>query len=311
MLFLQALQGVLSILIMVSAGYALAWRGWLTEDTKQLFARLVNYVALPTYMTWYLMTTFSREKLLQLLPGMLVPFLSMLLCYAISYLFSLVLHIPAGRQGTFRAMFFVSSAIFTGLPVNVALFGDDSIPYVLLYFLANAILFWTLGVYSIASDGTMANAPFFSTTSLKNFLSPPLVAFSIATACILLELRLPVFLAQSFKNLGGMTIPLSMLFIGLTIYGAGLRKVRMTKDMAVLLVGRFIISPVAVLVIAHFFPIPALMKKVFVIQAAMPAMTNTAILAKVYAADPEYAAVMTSVTTLVSMLAIPVYMVLL
>lgn len=309
--FLQALQGVLTILIMVSVGYFLSQRGWFNEDTKKLFARLVNYVALPTYMTWYLMTTFSREKLLELLPATLVPFLSMLVCYGISYFISFALRIPPGRRGTFQAMFFVSSAIFTGLPVNLALFGDSSVPFVLLYFLSNAALFWTLGVYCISSDGNMAGTSILSVSTLKNLCSPPLVAFSIATVLVLLQVSLPGFLAQTFKNLGSMTTPLSMMFIGLTIYGAGLRKVKLTKDMVALLIGRFIISPATVLIIASFFPIPELMKKVFVIQSAMPAMTNTAILAKVYDADSEYAAVMTSVTTIVSMLAIPLYMVLL
>lgn len=311
MSFLQALQGVLTILIMVSVGYFLTHRGWFNEDTKKLFARLVNYVALPTYMTWYLMTTFSREKLLEILPGMIVPFLSMVICYVISYIISIALHIPDGRRGTFRTMFFVSSAIFTGLPVNLALFGDHSVPFVLLYFLSNAALFWTLGVYSISSDGNMAGTSILSMSTVKNLFSPPLVAFSVATVLVLLQVSLPGFLAQTFKNLGSMTTPLSMLFIGLTIYGAGLKNIKITRDMVALLIGRFVISPVTIIIIASFLPIPDLMKKVFVIQSAMPAMANTAILAKVYDADSEYAAVMTSVTTIVSMLAIPIYMVLL
>jgi len=74
------------------------------------------------------------------------------------------------------------------------------------------------------------------------------------------------------------------------------------------LVGRFIISPIAVLVVASFFPIPELMKKVFVIQAALPAMTQTTILAKVYEADTEYAAVLVTITTLFAIIAIPIYM---
>jgi predicted permease len=102
-----------------------------------------------------------------------------------------------------------------------------------------------------------------------------------------------------------------MLFIGVIIYSSNLRGIKFSKDMCALLIGRFIISPLAVLFVASFLPIPDLMKKVFVIQSAMPAMTQTAILAKIYDADAEYAAVMTSVTTLAAMLAIPVYMVLL
>jgi predicted permease len=50
------------------------------------------------------------------------------------------------------------------------------------------------------------------------------------------------------------------------------------------------------------------MKQVFVIQAAMPAMTQTPILAEAYKADSEYAGLGTSLTTLLSLISIPVYM---
>ncbi len=51
-----------------------------------------------------------------------------------------------------------------------------------------------------------------------------------------------------------------------------------------------------------------MMKQVFVIQAAMPAMTQTPILAEAYKADSEYAGLGTSLTTLLSLISIPVYM---
>ncbi len=311
MSFFQAVQGVLVILIMVAVGYYLTHKGWLNNDAGILIPRLINYVALPTYMTWNLMTTFDQERLLAILPGTLVPFLAMLLSYIIGHILSNMLKIPHGRRGTWRSMFFCSSAIFVGLPVNLALFGDSSVPYVLLFFFPNAFFFWTLGVYCISSDGNMRGNKVFSLKTLKNIFSPPLIAFTIATALIMLNVPLPNVLAHTFKNLGSMTTPLSMLFIGMIIYRAGLSKVRLTFDTAALLGGRFIIAPLSVILVSHFIPIPELMRNVFVIQAAMPAMTQTGIIAKLYEADTEYAAVTTSITVLASMLAIPVYMMLL
>ena len=70
------------------------------------------------------------------------------------------------------------------------------------------------------------------------------------------------------------------------------------------------ITPLIVIVVASFLPIPELMKKVFVIQSALPAMTQTTLMAKLYGADAEYAAVLVSATTIVALFAIPVYMVL-
>ena len=134
------------------------------------------------------------------------------------------------------------------------------------------------------------------------------MGFTLAVILILLEIPLPDFVMNTCRYLGNMTTPLSMLFIGIAIYGVKFSTIKFSKDVIAVLVGRFVISPIAVLLIASFFPIPELMKKVFVIQAALPAMTQTTILAKVYEADTEYAAVLVTITTLFAIIAIPIYM---
>jgi hypothetical protein len=99
-----------------------------------------------------------------------------------------------------------------------------------------------------------------------------------------------------------------MLFIGITIHSIDLKTIRITKDMLVLFAGRFVISPLSILLLAMVFPLPPLMRNVFVIQAAMPVMTNTAIVSKAYGADSEYVAVMITATTIATIFVVPVYM---
>lgn len=308
MVFLQALEGLFSIVLMVSTGYYLTAKKYFTPENAGLLPILVNYVSLPTYMIWNLLSTFDRAKFLPLLSGVIVPAISMTISFGIGYWFSNILGLPANRRGTFRSAFFCSSAIFVGVPVNLALFGESSIPYVLIYFLANAFLFWTIGNYSISLDGKNAPAKLISLTSLRKVFSPPFIGFSIAVALILMQIKLPSFLMTTFKYLGSMTTPLSMLFIGIAMFGVKFSQIRLSKDLLALLAGRFIISPLIVLAVAYFIPIPELMKKVFVIQSALPAMTQTTVLSKVYGGDTEYAALMVTTTTIFAILAIPVYM---
>ena len=310
MSFLHALGGLFSIIAMVSVGYYLTAKRRFTAENSALLPFLVNYVSLPTFMIWNLLSTFDRAKLLPLLSGVVVPAISMLISFGIAYLLSNVIGLAKNRRGTFRSAFFSSSAIFVGVPVNMALFGELSIPYVLIFFLANAFLFWTLGNYSISLDGKAAPTRILSVSSIKQVFSPPFIGFSIAVSLVLLEVRLPDFLLVTCKYLGSMTTPLSMLFIGIVMYGVNFGQIRITKDLLVLLAGRFVITPLIVIVVASFLPIPELMKKVFVIQSALPAMTQTTLMAKLYGADAEYAAVLVSATTIVALFAIPVYMVL-
>ncbi|WP_411679565.1 AEC family transporter [Clostridium thailandense] len=311
MAVVNALGSVLSIVIMITVGYVLTSKGWFDEKTSKVFSRLVCNVSLPCLMISDLMGNFDKDKLNSLGKGLIIPFTSIALCYLIAIIVSKIIKVDKNRIGTFRSMFFVSNSIFIGLPVNLALFGSKSIPYVLLYYIANTSFFWTIGAYGISADGQSKKSSIFSKETLKRIVSPPLMGFVVALVFITLNVKLPQFIMDTCKYFGNLTTPVSMLFIGITIYSVDTSEIKINIDMVAIIFGRFIISPILIFVMAYYFPVPELMKKVFVVQAAMPVMTNTAIVARSYGADHKYATIMTVVTTISSLVFIPIYMVLL
>jgi auxin efflux carrier (AEC) len=308
MIFVNSLESVLSIIIMIALGYILTWKGLFSEVTAQAFATVVTKVALPAYMVWNMTSVFDRDKLFSLADGLIIPFLSMFLCYGIGYIVAKGIKVVPKRQGAFQCMFFISNTIFIGLPVNMALFGESSVPYVLLYYIANTSLFWTLGVYVLSGDGDGKQAKLLSFQALQKMFSPPLMGFVVGIFLVVLDIKLPAFIMDSCKYLGNLTTPLSLLFIGISMYGANLADFKISKDLIAVVLGRFVVSPALIFLIAYFLPISKLMKEVFIIQAAMPVMTQVSIIAKNYHADYRYVAVMTTITTILAMVAIPIYM---
>ena len=101
-----------------------------------------------------------------------------------------------------------------------------------------------------------------------------------------------------------------MIFIGISIAHAGLTNVSFHKDNLGILFGRFIMAPVLMTVLFLFIPGPPLMKQVFIIQSAMPVMTNAPVVARLYGADSDYAAIMVTETTVLSLIVVPVLMML-
>ena len=306
LVLVQAAGSILSVACMILIGWRLAQKGWFGGDRPQLLAQLVTTVALPAMMIWNLMGTFDRATLIHFGSGLIVPFLSMLITMVISEGWARAIRVPKQRKGLFRSMFFVGNVIFIGLPVNLALFGEASIPYVLLYYVVNTTFLWTVAVHGIACDGGQTSSA-FGWDAVRKILSPPLMGFLFAMALIFAGLRLPAFVLDTCRYLGNMTTPLSMLFIGIAISGVPLSDLRLNGEMISVLIGRFLVSPLAVLGLNQLFPMPELMFQVFVIQSAMPIVTQTAIIAKRYGADDRYAAILTTVSTLLAMLVIPVY----
>lgn len=311
MAFFESIEGILSIIIMIIVGYILTEKGWLNEEISKTFSKIVCNLSLPCLMLWDLMSNFDKTKLTHLSKGLIIPILSISLSYVVAIIISKLIKVEKNKLGTFRSMFFVSNTIFIGLPVNMALFGEKSVPYVLLYYIANTTFFWTIGVYGISKDGNNDNkASILSFSTLKRIVSPPLLGFILALIFIMLNVHLPSFILDTCKYFGNLTTPLSMLFIGIIIHSVRINDVKLTKDMLFILIGRFLVSPILVVFLSYFYPVPLLMKKVFIMQAAMPVMTNTSIVAKEYGGNYKYATVMTVITTVLSMIVIPMYMLL-
>lgn len=311
MVFIEAIEGILSIIIMIAVGYWLAAKGWFNTDNSRLLSKLVTHVSLPSMMIWNLTESFNREKLSELSYGLTVPLLTVLGGCLIGIVMAKLIHVPKNRQGVFISGCFAFNTIFVGLPVNMALFGPESMPYVLLFYIANTVTYWTLGTYYISRDGKFASQKIISLATLKSFFPPPMLGFLAGILLVILEIKLPSFVVDTCKYLGNMTTPLAMLFIGIAIHAVDPKELRLSKDMLAMFTGRFVLCPGIVILLNFVLPMPDLMKKVFVMQAGMPMMTQTAIVAAVYGADAKYAAVLTVATTLLAMVAIPIYMVLL
>lgn len=309
---LTALQSVFSVILMIALGFLLAKRKWFERNSSSLLSRLVVSVALPSYMISNLMGSYDRARLLSMLPGLPIPFAVMIGSYALATGLAILLKVRKGRRGTFASMFALANAIFIGLPVNLLLFGDESLPFALLYYIANTSCFWTFGIYGIAYDGSIRSGrpkpSLVSVSGLKRILSPPLVGFLAAVAMILAGIVLPKSVMDLCKYLGNMTTPLSMIFIGIVISRVEWKKLKIERDILVVLAGRFLVTPLFMFLLLRGRDLPQLMNKVFLLTSAMPSMTQTPILAEAYGADSEYAGIGTSLTTVLSLITIPLYM---
>lgn len=316
MVILNSIQSVLTILSMIALGYILTQKGWFDDKISNLFSKLITTISLPALMISNLMTTFDKKTLTQLGSGVLIPYAIILISFAVGFLIYKPLGISKKQRGVFTTLLAFSNTIFIGLPVNQSLFGDKAVPYVLLYYIANTSLFWTIGVYEIRSDANRTKgieskdgSSRFTFDAVKKVFSPALGGFALGIILILLGIKLPRFVMDTCKYIGGLTTPISMLFTGIVIHSIDLKKIKFDLKMFVLFLGRFVISPLLALAVVYYLPFgDTMMKQVFVIQTALPVMTQISIVAKAYGADHEYAAMMVTLTTLASLVIIPLYM---
>ena len=306
-MFWNGVSIVLSVLLMIGIGMLLSRLGWLTSQANDLLAKLVTHVALPCMTFSQLLTYYHREELLASLPSLAAACASVGLLYALSEPISRLTRVPAAQRGVFRATMTFSNTIFIGLPINTALFGERALPPALLYYLANTALFWIVGVNGIQADGGAARAG-FSWATLKRALTPPLISFTLSLAIILLGAPVPLSVMQAAGYVGNLVTPLAMFFIGGMLHRMLRKGLRWRRGYTAIVLSRFVLSPALILGLTYLLGgMSPLWRGVFLVQASMPAQSSCAIVAHSYRADSEYAAGGITVTTLLSMLTIPLF----
>ena len=301
----SAVSIVLTIFLMIGAGMLLVRLGWLTDEHQGVVSRLVVSVGLPAMIVHNIFTQFTREDLMSSAVGILIPVMSIVAAVLVGLLAARAFRIPKARRGVFVCMVAFSNSVFIGVPVSLALFGEKAMPYALMYYIANTSIFWSWGYALMRGDSGQK-----AKLDIRKILPLPLTTFIVAIALVLVGVSLPTFILDAAKYIGGLVTPLSMIFTGMVLMRmleSG--KVRWQKGYALVLVGRFLIAPALLILSTRLFPAaPTLMQNVLLIQAAMPVMSQTPIVAKASGGDEEYAAGGVALTALCSLIAIPAYM---
>ena len=315
--FLDSVNCVLILVLLGAAGYVTAARGWYDQNSPALMAKLVTFLSLPCYLFSSVMAKLTHDELLSLLLPMVIPFCSIWLVFFVSRLVVRVFKVQSVHSGVFSSAFTASNNMFIGLPVSLALFGEDAVVPTLLYFFANTTFFWTMGNYLEAVDGIKIDhkplPKVLSLTTLKRVCSPPLLGFLLAIVLSLLNLRLPYAFMEAAHYMGGITSPLALVFIGIMIYTIGIRNIRITRDLLLVFLGRYLLSPLIclgfTLLFAHFGDVPPLFIKVYAIQACLPCISQIAVLAKYHHADVNFATTAVASTTLLAIVVLPIWMI--
>ncbi|MDR1540984.1 MAG: AEC family transporter [Clostridiales bacterium] len=306
----NAIQSVLGILVLIGVGYALYGCEWFGAKGMALFSKFAVCIAIPCYMLFNVYTICETpEQLLRLLKALPIPTSIIILNLVLAVLLSRLFNIKSSRRGVFINSVGFCNAVIVGFPVVEALMGSDALPDAIVFYFANTMLFWTIGVYLLRSGKEKSEgAPIDLLCNVKKMFSPALVACFIAAFMTLGDIELPKAVFFPIEQLSRSTTSISMIFIGCVVRSTDFKSIEFSKDLILVSLMRFIFSPLIMFLFCLILPISTRMKQTFFVFSVMPAMTQLGIMAKETGSDYRFASVAVTVTTLLSMLFIPLYM---
>ena len=307
-LFLTSITSIIPIIAIIVLGYILQVKGWFGDAFGPNLSRLIMNIALPASIFVSVMKYLTLDKLISLSGGLLYTFVAFILGYIVAYIAVMVFKVRPGRRGTMINTFVNANTIFIGLPLNVALFGDQALPYFLIYYITNTISTWTLGVYLMTSDSKSGQSKETSKFDWKKLLPAPLVGFLVALLFLIFRISIPDFATNTLTYVGNIVTPLSLIYIGIVLAKAGLNTITFDKDTIVTLVGRFILAPLIMLLVLKFFApnMETVEFKTFMIQSATPALAVLPILANQGKGDVEFSTNVVTLSTVLFIVVIPI-----
>lgn len=142
--------------------------------------------------------------------------------------------------------------------------------------------------------------------SIKSIISPPIIGVLTGLSLFLLRIKLPLPIFNTLNMLGSITTPLSMIVIGSLLANSPIKETFINKKLYIVSFIRLLVVPSVVYFLLSLYIKNPLLLGVPVVISAMPAASNTAIMSKSYDANDQLASQAVFLTTLISIVTIPI-----
>lgn len=292
MLISILLRQIAIMALLAAVGVYLSRKGFLSpQGTKDLGAILLR-VIIPCVIVKSYITEFSRERLLELALSAGLALIGFILAMVISYL----VFGKRRRLENFAASF--CNAGFIGIPLAQAIIGEEGVFYIAASVALLNLFQWTYGVYIMADRKDAISAR----TIAKN---PVVIAIVIGVVLFVSRIPVPGIVTSTLGYIAGMNTPIAMILMGTYLAKLPLKKLLDKRAYGCVLF-RLVIIPAVILLVFWVLPVSnADIALAAFLAAATPVGANICVFAQQYDCDYEFSVVTVCLSTLLSVITVP------
>lgn len=298
-------MGLAQTALVTSVGWFLAAAGWVGPEARQPLMRLVIWLFFPALI-------FDRVHANPLISGGGAALLYLGTGYLmiaggilVGALVGRLLGIGEGVPGrTFAYASGINNFGYLGIPLTAALFDRDVVGVLLVHNVGVEACVWTIGVaYLSGHSGWRV---------VRNLVHPMTISLAIALAVNFLGLgstTLGTLAGRVCHDVGACAIPVGLVLTGIYLHETlrGFNPLAQRRVTLGFLLVRCLIAPAVLLGVAATFVTDPNLRKVMLVQAAMPAGMFTFLIVSHCKGDVALALRGTVVTSAVCPLTIPIW----
>lgn len=282
----EILNIILPVIILVSIGYTWTKMGF--DYPSDFVTLMIMNVGGPCLIFTGLMKISDNIKTAEMF--MLASIVTILFTLIIAIIIAIILRLP--KRAYIVALASTNSGNM-GLPICLFAFGEVGLGLGMIFFAAAAVFQMT--IYLFISHGNL------SPSTLARL--PLLYGLAAAAIFIYGDITPPVWLLNTTELAGGLTIPLMLLTLGVS-----LSKIKISQSFksALLSLIKMSVGFGAAFLACELFGLTGMQRNVLLLQASMPVAVFSYLLAARYNRSPEEVASMVMISTLMAMITIPI-----
>jgi predicted permease len=300
--YLQLFLVLLPVFAMIGIGAALRHWQWISEAGETSLFNIVIRVTTPCLIFESVASNPALRDPGNLYLPPLLGFGLTLLSMALAWYVARALGLTIGHGlRTFALAVGLTNYGYLPLPIMDAMFGVESRAVLLVHNVGVEAAIWTGGVLVVTGLSPLAG--------WRKLINGPLVALVLAVACNLtgLSAHLPAVLMSLVHTLALCAVPLGLLVTGVSIQPHLDDPKRLVNPRVTLTAWllRVLVLPWLFLLAARYLPCSLELKRVLVVQAAMPSAVVSIIVARLYGGQPLVAVQIIVGTTALALFTIP------
>lgn len=285
------------LFLLVGLGFLIRKINLISSDFTKELANIIIYVTLPAKIFTSMDFPFSKDVFTSGITVMIIGLVFYGAMVIFASLFTKSLNVDTKKKGVFKFMLVFGNVGLLGYPVIDATFGSEGVFHVALFNIWFNIFLWTAGIKYMKSEDSNFN--------VKLLINPGLIATLTGFLFFLFSIKLPAALQSSVSLLGDSTTPMAMLVVGSLLAETKITAAFKETNLQIYTVIKLAIIPAAIYFVLTLMGFSGVIRAIPVILSGMPAAINTAVFARKYEADFRFASRGVFISTLFSLVSIP------
>ncbi len=295
---MQNLEVMVVLFIIVILGYVACKLGYMGDKFDKKLSSIVVDITCPLLVLSSVMGDELPDRTL-ILPLLGVGFLTYILLLVFGFWVPRLITKNHDDQGMIGFALMFANVGFIGYPIVSSIFGPHAVFYAALLNMPNTFFIFTAGVMLIKGEYSLKQF------NPKVLVSPAMLGAFLAAIIVALGIHTPDIIARPVTMVGNITVPAALMIIGSSMAKLPIREIIGSPKVYITALLRLTIVPLSIYFLFKVCGVSDQVNNINTVVIAMPVASFGTMFCLKYGRNPSLITETTFITTLGSIITIP------